>query len=302
MRQNKYFICSDIHSFFTPLKKALKDAGFNIKTKSHILVICGDIFDRGEETIEVYNFIRSLPKERRILIRGNHEYLLRDLYARGYSLAHDEHNGTVKTLLHFIGLPGNYLNNLSKDWLFRGNFSFFEGNELYDKEWDAYQKKKYEVESHMYHNEVVEEVIDWIMGDEWVDYYETPNYIFVHSFIPTALVGVKTCDGLVFDCTYTFDPKWREATQEKWEKASWGCPYEQWRDGLFKEDKTLVCGHWHTSDFWNELVYKDDVSKRLSVYKSNPLFKVDGINLIGLDACCAATKTINVLVLTEEEL
>lgn len=71
----KYFCVSDIHSFYTPLKKALKQAGFRKSNKDHCLVVCGDIFDRGEETVQVYEFLKSLPKNRCILIKGNHESL-----------------------------------------------------------------------------------------------------------------------------------------------------------------------------------------------------------------------------------
>lgn len=293
MAKNKYFICSDIHSYFTPLKKALKDDGFNIKTKSHILVVCGDLFDRGEETMELYNFIMSLPKERRILIRGNHEYLLKKLYERGYAMGHDDHNGTVDTLYQLALLPTPR----------QSRENFYKSNATSDVcSYDDYRDLVLKHRQMAFDCEFTKTVIDWMMGDEWLDYWETPNYVFVHSFIPTKIVGTDECCGIFFNYEYYYDPNWRNATEEQWEEATWGCPYEQWRDGLFKEDKTLVCGHWHTSDFWNELVYKNDVSKQLSAYESNPLFKIDGINLIGLDACCAATKTINVLVLKEEEL
>ena len=75
----RYFIASDIHSFFSLYKEALEKNGFDINNPEDIIIICGDIFDRGDDTLYVYNFLRNLPKERRILIRGNHEYLLRDL-------------------------------------------------------------------------------------------------------------------------------------------------------------------------------------------------------------------------------
>ena len=52
----KYFIVSDIHSFYTELKSALRLARFNIKNKNHTLIVVGDIFDRGSETVEVFKF------------------------------------------------------------------------------------------------------------------------------------------------------------------------------------------------------------------------------------------------------
>ena len=65
----KYFVASDIHSFYTPfIKESNKSVFFS--NEEHILIICGDLFDRGSESLKLYEFIKSLPKERRILIRG----------------------------------------------------------------------------------------------------------------------------------------------------------------------------------------------------------------------------------------
>ena len=57
----KYFIVSDIHSFYTKLKRALDKAGFNKRNKDHTLIVCGDIFDRGPDTRSVYKFLTSIP-------------------------------------------------------------------------------------------------------------------------------------------------------------------------------------------------------------------------------------------------
>ena len=62
------------------MMNSLTDAGFDVNNENHILVILGDIFDRGTEPIQMYNFLKEFPRDRRILIRGNHEYLLKELY------------------------------------------------------------------------------------------------------------------------------------------------------------------------------------------------------------------------------
>ena len=77
-----YFVCSDIHGFFKEWMLSLKEAGCDIKNSDHVLIILGDIFDRGSEPWKVYKFIRSLPEERIILVKGNHEYLLLELVER----------------------------------------------------------------------------------------------------------------------------------------------------------------------------------------------------------------------------
>lgn len=94
----KYFITSDTHSYYSILMHTLNKKGFDINNQDHIFVLVGDLFDRGDESLELYNWVKSLPKERRILIRGNHEYLFRDMVNRGYAESHDMHNRTVDTL------------------------------------------------------------------------------------------------------------------------------------------------------------------------------------------------------------
>ena len=53
----KYFVTSDIHGFYNEFISALDRSGFNIDNPDHILIICGDIFDRGSETLDVFNFL-----------------------------------------------------------------------------------------------------------------------------------------------------------------------------------------------------------------------------------------------------
>ena len=68
---------------------------------------------------------------------------------------------------------------------------------------------------------------------------------------------------------------------------------------LNKIGKTIVCGHWHTADFFNNL---KNLKIKYNLDKSNPIFISKKHKLIGLDACTAATNKINVLVLNEDEL
>jgi serine/threonine protein phosphatase 1 len=104
---NKYFIVSDLHSFYTPLKNALKRKKFDINNPNHILVVAGDLFDRGNETIKLYEFLKSIPEDRLILIRGNHEDLYEALLLKFRPQWNDVSNGTVKTFCHIAGIKKN---------------------------------------------------------------------------------------------------------------------------------------------------------------------------------------------------
>jgi predicted phosphodiesterase len=52
----KIFACSDLHSYWTPFKKALAEKGFEPDNPNHLLICCGDIFDRGAESNEILDF------------------------------------------------------------------------------------------------------------------------------------------------------------------------------------------------------------------------------------------------------
>ena len=257
----KYFITADIHSFYTEFMDALKDAGFDINNEEHILLICGDIFDRGNESVKMYEFIRSLPKNRRILIRGNHELLFIDLKSKNAPQYHDFSNGTVKTFYHLT-------------------------NSKNDEDFYIVKNKP-----------IIDEVIDWFNSDEWIYYYETKRYIFVHAFIPVSGFYYRMYDANPNMLIFRED--WRNATKYEFEDATWGSPWQMAKVGLNKTGKMIVCGHWHTSDFFNNLRPR---GKHYNINEENPIFKSKIYGIIGLDACTALTHKVNILVLNEDEL
>lgn len=95
----KIFAVSDVHGFFTEMKKALDDAGFDPQNPQHMLVSCGDAMDRGPQPREVIEFFNRLPNK--VLVTGNHELLMEDAIRRKCFLSHDFHNGTAKTAYDF---------------------------------------------------------------------------------------------------------------------------------------------------------------------------------------------------------
>ena len=113
--------------------------------------------------------------------------------------------------------------------------------------------------------------------DSLVNYFQTQNYIFVHSFIPL----------------HTDD--WRHAHQKEWDDAMWGNPYQLAEQG-FLPDKTLVFGHFHTS--WPRRYYEGKPEfadgADFSIYYGN--------GYIALDACTVHSGHVNVLVLDDEFL
>lgn len=286
-----YFVCSDIHGFYKEWMKSLKAARYDKENIDHILIVLGDLFDRGQEPYKIYKFLRSIPEDRLILIKGNHESLLLELVKRKQPFSDDYSNGTYGTLISL------YKDPRIVEWEYIRKHAGEDRHDLLIKANGIFRKAN----DKLYNNKKLNEIIEWINSPIWKDYYELGRYIFVHSFIPLLSYGnnIKMMK---------YDPDWRtSSTEMMWENARWGCPYEYYLEGYFDEElkkgKILVCGHWHTSDFYNKLLYKNNPEKQLNIKTDNPIFKSDKYpGLIGIDACTALTKTVNILVIKEDEI
>lgn len=284
--KKEYFCISDIHSGFTPMKQALWKAGYRKTNKNHVLIVCGDLFDRLDESVEVYNFIRSIPRSRRILIRGNHEDLLIDLLEKEYPEGHDFSNGTVKTVCAFTGY--DEFDIKYGQWAAVGEDGSY-GRQLWSMAVEDFKKMP---------------IYEFIRNKKyWNNYYELDEYIFVHSFIPVAIKEEYSefKDWPHYNLSpavFCEMPNWRtQATEYDWGEARWGNPWKQFKLGLFNTElqngKILVCGHWHTSDFYNHIDHNDSIT-----IEQCPIYNNHG--LIGLDACTAYTKRCNVLKIEKE--
>ena len=264
----KYFVVSDIHSFCSELKYALWKAGFNKKNKDHTLIVCGDIFDRGNKTVEVYKYLKSIPKKRCILIKGNHESLYKELLTKSFPDSHDFSNGTVGAFCNIAGVNEERLNRYY--WLAKDISLTYE-----------------QIEEHLYStwNYIRETVANhkitkWLNSKQWVNYFELDKYIFVHSFIPLKIKAEwkNTHPFKLKSFCYEYNPDWRHATEEDWEIARWGDPIDNYDYGYFnpeaKAGKVLVVGHWHTSDFYKRL--ENIVTDTQEIYYSKNLIAIDG--------------------------
>lgn len=144
----KLFVVSDIHGYYTLFKQALDRAGFQPDNREHLLVCCGDYFDRGDENVEVLKFFERL--KHKVLLRGNHEDMLLKLLRTGKLLQHHYINGTMSTLKNFFG---KYVIDPVDDTI------DFSGK-----------------------TRTVDRICEFI--GETVDYYETDRYVFVHGWLP----------------------------------------------------------------------------------------------------------------------
>ena len=149
----RIFAVSDVHGHATELREALLRAGFEAANGEHLLISCGDHFDRGGENRRVMEYLRGIPNK--ALLRGNHEDQLLKILDRGYLTRADFHNGTDITLREFFGEgcineEGQFFTELSAE----------------------------------------RELTEFI--GQMADYYETERFVFTHGWIPTKKGVMRT--------------------------------------------------------------------------------------------------------------
>ncbi len=173
----KIFAVSDIHGHYTELKKALDNAHFDSEDPEHILVCCGDCFDRGNENKKVFEYLSLL--KRKILIRGNHEDILENIIERRYIDRIDIYNGADITAAEFFGEE-----NIDR----HGRINIVGCADT--------AKALKEFIGSMY------------------DFYETEKHIFTHAWLPT--VESYSGPILFPDTEYADNSLWKETRYNEW--------------------------------------------------------------------------------------
>lgn len=264
----KLFCMADIHGYWDLAYDTLDKYDFDINNPDHIFVHCGDLMDRGPDNLKCLELANGFPDDRKILIWGNHEELLVDACARTFFMGHDYHNGTVGTVAEIAEIP-------------------FEDVYMSDLTAQCAMMKAME------HPE-------WVKyRNSCVDYAVVGPYVFVHGWIPTYFA-----DGTLVTSFDRADGTWVDGY---WRKARWLNGMEEWAKGNRFMDKTIVCGHWHTS--WGhaylhdngvefqEAYYRDEQDpNRIEHFEP---FIDEGI--IALDACTAYSGNMNCVVLEVED-
>lgn len=177
----KYYVASDIHSFYSIFRQALEQAGYFDDPEPHQLLLLGDYLDRGPEPLETIAFLQEeLAKGKLLMIRGNHEDLYQLLVTEdhGFPFRHHLHNGTYETALKLTGYPEDEALEHRKTFCEKAIHT------------DFYQK----------------------LLPEMMNYYETPHYVFVHGWVPCEILGEKSV---------AFMENWREADCLDWDRARW---------------------------------------------------------------------------------
>ena len=286
----KYFIVSDVHGYYDKMIEALNKAGYDKNNPEHIFVSLGDLLDRGRQPYECISFVNSLPKERKILIRGNHETLLNDAAWRECFEWNDFPNGTSQTVRDLYNHENAAISG--------------EGFNYADETQNGYKNQ--------------EETLRWLR--HWGPYkqyhYSTVPYavvgdnIFVHGWVPNE----TKCKA---------DLEKFHTTQ--WEHAAWrnGMQAYYWCGPVYKTEEdfqeewdindnidtsticTVFCGHYHTS-WWRKHITHEQASsiprdeewdEMTAEERANWFRPVIRPGLVALDACTAYSGIINCYVL-----
>lgn len=272
----KIFAVSDVHGFYTLMFEALKAKGFDETNSEHILLVGGDLFDRGPEAFKMFEFVKRLKeKDRLIYIKGNHETLLFDAIYEleaGFRIYHSHHysNKTVDTIAQLV-----------------------KNEDVAEK----LLRKAALTESEVYLvKERLDPVLDFI-AQNTINYYETKDYIFVHGWLPC----------LVSD--YYYEPEfislvgnWRDLEKDSslWEQARWYNGGQAWKKKCTEPNKTIVCGHWHCSWGHSHLHRAfSEFPQRNSKDFPYAFYPFYDKGIIMIDGCTAHSKIVNVLVFEE---
>lgn len=256
----RYYVTADVHGFFSELKTALDEQGFSEDQEPHKLIVCGDLYDRGAEALQLQAFILDLlAKDQVILIRGNHEdltlSLLNNWHRRSYLQTHHHTNGTIDTLCQLTnsGIRDLYTNAETVGRAFLQ---------------DPYIQK---------------------LIPTMVNYYETEHYIFTHGWIPCTPISIAPDEK-----EYISIADWRNADKEIWDKARWINGMEAAHHGILEPGKTIVCGHWHCS--FGHSRYEKDGGEFDNSPNFDPYY---GEGIIALDACTVVSKKVNCIVIED---
>lgn len=238
----KWFVCSDIHSFYDEWMSALKTNGFDPENVDHNLIVCGDLFDRGSQTVQCYEFAKKMiAKDRLLYVKGNHESLLQDLLSEvkiGVEIGrHHLSNGTLDSLAQLMN------------------------------------KSPYDIICGVYDSSEVERIYQQLndfINSNCKNFYTLGKFIFVHSWLPIT----KDEQGC-----FIIDPKW-SSDSAQWESARWGNPFDEYLYGTGGiEGRTIVFGHWHTS-YAHSTIRKDGTEfgkdANFDIFMDNYIIGLDG--------------------------
>ncbi len=164
----KYFILSDIHSQFDLFESAIIKAGFEKSNPNHIMIIAGDILDRGSQGDLLIRYLEELIRiDRLIGVIGNHDAFLIDILNHNYLLDkvvfNIEKNGFIETLKLGSKKPITDINEPTLDLI----------RETFENEYEVFTKWIKELPLYLEYNHHV--IVHGFLDFSLDDWHETSN-------------------------------------------------------------------------------------------------------------------------------
>ena len=260
----KLFVVSDVHGHYHEMIDALEQAGFDENNENHLLISCGDEFDRGEHSLAVYKYFRRLESiNKAIILKGNHSIFMIDyLSGKNISPFNYLYNGTNETLADFLMQTKPFETWCAMGGVLEPTYGDFATwitvAKLDLKQWYP-------------------DLLEWLETRPY--YFETKNYIFTHGAI----------DGTCED--WHFPKKDLMGRLMDWDACMWD-------DGSFfgseikNTDKTVVIGHFGTAHLRSMYGIKSE--------DPHSILKREDGKIIAIDATTKLSKRVNVLVIEDD--
>lgn len=259
---NKYrsvYAVSDIHGHYDVLMEAIEHSSFDAGDEYDLLVVCGDMFDRGGQSLAVYEYLKGLwDNKRAVIIKGNHEQMFID-YLEGNNISPFNYirNGLDETFAEFLHQTKPFETWCTLEDITNPTYGDFA-------EWVGHAREEI--------NDEYPELLPWLKSLPY--YFETENYIFTHGAIDTEVED------------------WRHPCCVRYGKTDWDALI--WDDGSFfgktirNTDKSVVIGHFGT----NHLRKIYDLYERCGENDYSALIRDDS-RVIALDSTVAISKKLN---------
>lgn len=269
----KYFVISDTHAHHTEAINALVKAGWDVENPNHMLIVVGDITDRGSEALAHILWLKDLTdKKRAIVLKGNHDQFILGFLKnmdQSFNWMHNGLNTTIDDLDHRTDSFQMYCVSTGKEMNVEtfGEWQRITANHI---------KKEY----------------PWLK--EWFenlpDYYETKNYIFTHGIIDWRVDDWHKSQMQKYNC------------KQGWMSNHWASP-EDYLKFTNYTGKTIVVGHLNASLMRYTLEFRGRGDYNYDTfYPENEIYYNEDLKVYFIDTMTVVTKRVNVLVIDDEEI
>lgn len=234
--KKKIFAVSDLHGHYFETIAALASAGWSAEDSSHLLVVCGDLFDRGQNSLEVFRFLDEMVKnDKAIVLQGNHEEFFTQWLEGPTSHFNYMFNGLRETVDSFLGEQKSF-----SKW--------FQKNPDSKDPWYEFSDDARKKINHKY-----PELLGWLKN--LPHYFETEHYIFTHGSIQTFGNWKEPAGG------------WKH---HHWDKG------EFFSQDISSTDKIVVVGHFGTASIREMYEMRSYEDHSILVRDDGKVIMIDG--------------------------